>query len=202
MGQLAIKFPATWGGRRRNAGRRPNGDSAGVSHLRRQNLSAHHPVHVTLRMRPRVWSLRSRRSFSRLYASFLAGKDRFGFRLCAFSVLGNHIHLLVEAKDANALARGMQGLSIRIAKALNKMMNRSGAVFADRYHSRVLKTPTEVRRARRYLATNAHEHGLTKRPFADPYCSFTLAPTWGPLPVCQPSTWLLRKGWQRGSPAP
>jgi REP element-mobilizing transposase RayT len=153
-------------------------------------------------MRPGVWSLRSVRSFSRLYACFDEGKDRFGFRLCAFSVLGNHIHLLVEAANARALARGMQGLCIRIAKSLNAMMDRKGAVFADRYHARVLHTPTEVRRARRYLATNAHEHGLLSKPFHDPYCSFTLASRWGAQPVCKPTTWLLRIGWQRGSPVP
>ena len=202
MRQVPIKFPATWGGRRKNAGRPPSGETAGVSHLSREKLSPKHPVHVTLRMRAGVWSLRSQRSFSRLYRCFDTGKERFGTRLCAFSVLGNHIHLLVEAADERALARGMQGICIRIAKALNRMMNRCGRVFGDRYHSRVLKTPTEVRRARRYLATNAYEHGLTQKPFTDGFCSFTLASQWGTPPVCEPSTWLLRKGWQRGSPAP
>ena len=194
-----MKFPAGWGGPRRNAGRKPNGRRAGVSHLKRPNISRNHPVHVTLRMREAAWSLRSVRSFSRLYACFARGKERFGFRLCEFSVLGNHIHLLVEAENERALSRGMQGLCIRIAKALNKMMGRVGAVFSDRYYAHVLETPTEVRRARRYLATNAHEHGLVSRPFGDPYCSFTLAPRWGEKPAATPRTWLLRKGWRRGA---
>src|SRR5437667_10555607 len=103
-------------------------------------------------MRAGMWSMRSVRSFSRLYRCFAAGNNRFGFRLCEFSVLGNHIHLLVEADDKRALARGTQGLCIRSAKALNRMMGRTGRVFADRYHAHVLETPTEVRRVRRYLA--------------------------------------------------
>ena len=202
MGQIAIKFPATWGGRRKGAGRPPKGDKAGVPHLRREKLAASYPVHVTLRMRRGVWSLRSKRSFERLHACFDLAKNRFSFRICAFTVLGNHIHLLVEAANERALAQGVQGLCIRIAKSLNAMMNRRGPVFADRYHSHILRTPTEVRRARRYLATNAFEHRLVSKPFGDPYCSFTLAPNWGNPPVVAPSTWLLRQGWRRGSPSP
>ena len=43
-------------------------------------------------------------------------------RLVHSSVHGNHIHLLIEATDNQGLARGMQGLSTRIAKALNRVM--------------------------------------------------------------------------------
>ena len=202
MAQLNLDFREDHrGGRRKGAGRPPNGEHAGVSHLKREKLSRHHPVHVTLRLHTRLWSLRSVRSFSRLYRCFAAGRDRFGFRLCEFSVLGNHIHLLVEAENEGALARGMQGLCIRIAKSLNKMMDRKGSVFADRYHAHILETPTEVRRARRYLATNAHEHGLAPKPFEDPFCSFSLAPRWGEKPVAAPDSWLLQKGWRRGKKA-
>ena len=50
------------------------------------------------------------------------------------------IHLLMEADDARALARAMQALTIRMAKGLNTLMDRHGRVFADRYHSRSLRT--------------------------------------------------------------
>jgi hypothetical protein len=42
------------------------------------------------------------------------------------------------------LSRALQGLCIRIAKALNAMMERPGGVFADHYWSRLLRTPTEL----------------------------------------------------------
>jgi len=78
--QLALDLP-TWGGRRDGAGRRPAGERSGVSHARRPRLSRHHPVHVTWRMLPHVWNLRSRRAFRRIAAAFAAGCDRDGFRL-------------------------------------------------------------------------------------------------------------------------
>ena len=49
MKQIEFKLP-TWGGKRKNAGRKPNGDKPGVSHLRRPSFAPRHPVHVTLRL--------------------------------------------------------------------------------------------------------------------------------------------------------
>jgi REP element-mobilizing transposase RayT len=112
------------------------------------------PFHVTLRMAPHVYNLRSRRSFRVIAAALRIGGDRFDVRIIEFSVQGNHIHLLVEAPDRRALARAIQGFSIRVARGLNRMMGRSGRVFDDRYHARVLRTPTEVRHAIHYVISN------------------------------------------------
>ena len=69
------------------------------------------------------------------------------------------IHLIVEASDRVALSRGVQGLCIRLARAVNRACGRRGSVFADRYHARALKTPRAVRFALRYVLLNAHKHG-------------------------------------------
>ena len=71
------------------------------------------PLHVTLRMAPHVYNLRSRRSFRVIAAALRLGGDRFDVRVVEFSVQGNHIHLVVEAPNRRALARAVQGLSIR-----------------------------------------------------------------------------------------
>ena len=120
-------------------------------------------------MREDVWQLRTRRCFTALARAFWGGCNRLGFRLVHYSVQGNHMHLLVEAADETSLARGMNGLGVRVAKGLNRVMGRSGKVLDERYHGHILKTPTEVRRARNYLVQNAHAHlGLVG---ADPYSS-------------------------------
>ncbi len=156
--QLELAKTGGWGGRRQGAGRKPKGDKALVSRAKRPRLSRHHPVHVTTRMLPHVWNLRSKRGFRMLREAMSGGSDRFGFRLCDFTIEGNHLHFLVEADSERALSRGMQGLAIRIAKALNRLMQRHGQVFADRYHAHILKTPTEVRHALRYVRANHDSH--------------------------------------------
>jgi REP element-mobilizing transposase RayT len=159
------------------------------------------PLHVTLRMAPHVYNLRSRRSFRVIAAALRVGGDRFGVRIILFSVQGNHIHLVVEAPDRRALGRAIQGLSIRIAKGLNRMMGRTGRVLGDRYHARVLRTPTEVRRAVHYVVENARKHAAQRGEiyapgYVDPYSSAG-APDLA-LPAAQ--TWLLRAGWMRAGP--
>ncbi len=192
--QLSLAKVGGWGGKRRGAGRKPKGDRAGVSHKTRPALSgSEHPVHVTLRVRERVWSLRGSRAFQIVKNSFNRNRDRFGFRLNHFSVQGNHMHLVVEANDKRALARGMQALEIRLALALNRLMGRRGAVFADRYHSHILRTPTEVRNVLRYQLHNRAKHTGVRSSVVDSRTS------WGMIdpPTVAAETWLLREGWKR-----
>jgi putative transposase len=199
--QVAFAF-RTWGGKRAGAGRKPKGDRAGVSHRPRRPFARRTPVHVTLRMAPRVWNLRSRRSFRVLAAALRLGGDRFDVQVVRFSIQGNHIHLLVEAADPTALARAIKGLSVRIAKGLNQMMGTKGPVFADRYHAHVLSSPTEVRRAMTYIADNARKHAAERgevysATYVDPFSSD--APS-DDIVLPAPRTWLVREGWKKGAP--
>src|SRR4051812_15287821 len=174
----------TWGGKRAGAGRKPANGRAGVPHVERPTLPARFPVHVTWRMDAAVWNLRTSRCFRVLERAMYAGAVRFGFRLVHYAVMGNHVHLLVEAPDRRVLGRAMKGLGVRIARALNRVMRRSGRVVGDRYHAHVLKTPSDVKRARMYLLTNAQHH-YGRRMTADPFASRH--------PVVTPRTWLLRR---------
>src|SRR4051794_16276311 len=173
----------TWGGRRRGAGRKPKGSRAGVAHVVRPALAARFPVHVTWRMDRAVWNLRTRRCFGVMQRAMYAGATRFGFRLVHYAVMGNHVHLLVEAPHRAALARALKGLGVRMARALNRVMKRQGRVIGDRYHAHIMRTPSEVKRARAYLSANAqHHYGHVG---ADPFVSQAA--------VVAPRTWLLRR---------
>jgi hypothetical protein len=113
------------------------------------------------------------------------------------------VHLLVEAQDRQARSRGMQALTIRMARALNRMMRRRGTVFAERFHAHVLRTRREVAHALRYVFGNFAHHarswGLQLRAgFCDPFSSvaFFAAEVPAGAPVATPATWLLRVGWR------
>jgi REP element-mobilizing transposase RayT len=209
--QLRLKLPKprTHGGERKGAGRRPKGERAGVSHHGRDEVTKETPVHVTLRVLPHVWNLRSGRSLTAIASALEGMKGWREFRVVHFSLQGEHLHLLVEADDNRALSEGMQGLTVRIAKALNRMMGRHGTVFADRYHAHVLRTPTEVRNALAYVLLNHRSHMLRigARTDAAPLDRFTSAASFdgwsdgpGPQPptvTSPPQSWLLRAGWRR-----
>ena len=188
-----------------------------MSHLRRVALSGRVPVHVTLRVVDGLGSLRKGPARRAIFRALAGGCERFGFRLVHFSIQSNHVHLLCEAQDARALSRGLQGLSIRIAKALNRKLDRRGRVFSDRYHARPLRTPREVRVALAYVLGNARHHQPTRASgWVDPCSSAPFFKGWrqdaaivtdqhvveelcpdGRLPFVPPSTWLLATSWKR-----
>jgi putative transposase len=206
LGQLSLALPCR-GGKRRGAGRKPTRATAGISHKQRPALPARFPVHVTLRVKAEVWNLRSRRSFRRIAAAFRGVRNRRTFRLSEYAILGNHLHLIVEANDRSCLARGLQALEIRVAKALNKMMDRHGAVFADRYHAHILRTPTEVANALRYVRGNFSVHAARQGDpvlvVPDEYSSAALInlalPHEQDGPLVSPArTWLLSTGFRLG----
>src|SRR6478752_9511090 len=182
--KLRAKPKVRWGGARKGAGRpRKDGTrSKGVPHLVRPLLAKRFPVHVTWRINRTVWSLRSHRFFTVLQSAMYAG-EKPGFRVVHYSFQKDHIHLIVEAVDRVALSRGMQGLGIRVARAVNYLMRRSGNVVSDRYHANILLNPTMVHNARNYLLTNAFKHYRIVGP--DPFASHR--------PVTPPETWLLRQ---------
>jgi REP element-mobilizing transposase RayT len=123
-------------------------------------------VHVTLRIVTGLPSLRGA-IFGTVRRAMAEGQERFGFRLVHFSVQSNHVHLIAEAADRRALSRGMQGLSIRVARAVNGVLSRKGKVFADRYHARALTTPRAAYFALRYVLLNARKHQRSHRAALD-----------------------------------
>ena len=143
-----------------------------------------------------VGFLRSARRYRAIERALRVAKELYGVRIIHFSVQGNHLHLLVEADDAESLSRAMQSLAVRLVWALNRAAGRRGRVFADRYHSRALATRREVANALNYVLQNFRHH--LREDVApqgvDPcssavWINLPLAPD---APIVPARTWLLR----------
>ena len=194
----------SWGGARRGAGRKPTGPKARVPHGTREALAARHPVHVTARLRAGLPSLRRDASRIALERALARGAERFRFRLTQYSLQSNHVHLIAEANDRHSLSRGLQALFVRVARTLNRLWRRRGAVFADRYHARQLATPREVRNALVYVLQNARHHHGRRAVGVDLFSSGRWFDGWkqrvatvAASPIAAARTWLLREGWRR-----
>lgn len=201
--QLAFVI-RTHGGPRPGAGRKRVAPRSSVPHRPRAPHDPHHPVHVTLRAGALPVSLRANRVFPALRAA-LAHASRSSFRVIAFSVQADHLHLVVETDASRRLTTGLQGLAIRIAKAINRVLGRRGAVWAERYHARALTTPRAVRHALVYVLQNWRKHRRAVGGF-DPCSSAAWFSGWRnpsrqpattSSPVAMARTWLARWGWRR-----
>ncbi len=204
--QLALPLfsHAGWGGRRAGAGRRrAPGTCPSVPHRARPSHKASHPLHLTLRVRSGLPSLRGIEVFPAVHAA-LARAQRAGFRVNAFSVQDDHVHLIVEAAGPVDLASGARGLQIRLARAINRATARRGRAMGDRYHVRALRTPREVRFCLVYVLHNLAKHQPTAATVRDP-CSSAgsfdgyrdAAQGETDAAARPPRTWLLRVGWRR-----
>ena len=138
------------GGPRPGAGR-PRGPRPRVLHRERGAVPVHCPIHVTLRVRPGVPSLRGGAFVREFRRSLAEASERGDFRVAHYSLQGDHAHLIVEAHGKEALARGMMSIGARLARAVNRVGRRSGPVLDGRYHHRSLRSPREVRRALAYV---------------------------------------------------
>jgi REP element-mobilizing transposase RayT len=188
------------------------GQTVGLS-----EFAARYPVHATWRLVSGVASLR-RDFLARIARGAIRQSQSETFRVVEFSVQTNHLHLLVEANGAAALADGMQTLGVRLALRLNRKLGRRGKLFATRYHARVLRTPRDVRKVVRYVLLDARHHArrALARRWIDPYSSAPWFTGWArpldtstrpvrdlvrePRPTAAARTWLLATGWRRHGP--
>ena len=221
-GQVELVF-RTHGGKRQGAGRKPKGKRPGASHAARPEHDPRHPVHVTMRVVGSASGLRRKDTYSALREATIVTARREDFRIVHMSIQRDHIHLIVEADSKRALSKGMKGYSISAARQINKAITarggdrRTGKVIADRYHARPLTSPRAVRNALAYTLSNWRHHGEDRAPFArtwnvDPFSSgatffdwkeledspvlWPLPPTYHPLIVLRPRTWLLQS-WHK-----
>jgi putative transposase len=176
-----------------------------------------------MRVVPVVGSLRRRVMYKAMRDASITAALRERFRIVHISIQRTHVHMLAEADDQLALARGMQGFQISAARNINtalgvdKYRRRRGQVFADRYHVEVITSPKRARHAISYVLNNWRKHredkqGLASTWLVDPFSSGISFPDWqelegsdwmwpiratyDPLVVYRPKTWLLREGWK------
>lgn len=137
-------------------------------------------------------------------------------RVVHVSIQRDHIHLLVEADDREALARGMRAFQISLAKRINRAVSspakkrRRGQIFVDRYESFVLETPREVRDALVYVLNAWRRYEKASPGALDPYSTALVFDGWkepitdrdtssfAPFVIWPPRTTLLTTRWRAG----
>ena len=176
-----------------------------ITHQPRPKLGKQKVLHLTIKLRDGLPSLRRERAFAAVKRSFFKYSCGEGFRLVHFSVQSNHIHLIAEADSKPALSRAMQKLGISLAKRLDRLWKNAGRIYKERYHQRILELPMQVRHALLYVIQNAKHHGsITGEPL-DPFSSAEYFDGFAGVEAKAPPTgllasataWLLTRGWRR-----
>ena len=221
------QLPLDWrtdrrGGKREGAGRKKTGRCSDAPHRKRPAVRTYEVQHVVLRTRRDVPRLRRGKTYQAIARALRHTLGESAFRVCHTSIQRNHLHFLIEANDKDALSHGMRSLAITAARAINRVLGRSGKAFAYRYHATAISSPRQMRNALSYVLNNWRRHDedesceAAHRAALDPYSTALAFRGWRervfalptrhesagyePLPAAAPETWLLRVGWERHGP--
>ncbi len=89
--------------------------------------------------------------------------ERYGWRVLAYCLMDNHVHLLVETPEPN-LAEGMQWLNGHYGRYYNDRHDRCGHLFQGRYKALRQRTDAQLLQTLRYIVLNPVEAGICELP--------------------------------------
>lgn len=99
----------------------------------------------------------------RFYLLLQEGTHRFGYRIHAFCLMTNHIHLALQVGDI-PLSRAMQNLSFRYTRWINWREKRSGHLFQGRYKAVLVDGESYLLELVRYIHLNPVRAGMVASP--------------------------------------
>jgi REP element-mobilizing transposase RayT len=88
-------------------------------------------------------------------------REELEFHVIAYCVMNNHMHLLLKADD-DKLEIIMKKLNVKYAMYYNKVEDRYGHVFQDRFKSEIVEDESYLLGALRYIHNNPVKAGMIK----------------------------------------
>jgi len=89
--------------------------------------------------------------------------------LLCWVLMPDHWHGLLQMADDDDLSRWVLASKSRMAKACNRALRRTGAVWARAFHDHALRDDEDLLRVARYLVANPVRAGLVSRLGDYPY---------------------------------
>jgi putative transposase len=101
----------------------------------------------------------------------------------AYTLMANHVHLLLQAPKTDALGRPLRWFLTQTAKAFHKARGRRGHFWERRYHACLVEDELYALAALRYLDWNPVRAGLVADPSTYPWSSCATYAVGTPNPV-------------------
>lgn len=98
------------------------------------------------------------------------GVEKYGHRIHAFCLMGNHIHLLVQVGNTS-LSKLIHNLSFRYSQFFNRRYQKIGHLFQGRFRAVLIQEEAYFLRLLRYIHMNPIRAYLVKEPEEYPWSS-------------------------------
>jgi REP element-mobilizing transposase RayT len=107
-------------------------------------------------------------------------KDKTGFELFSFCLMGNHAHLLLKENE-EPLSQVFRCLGVRYVRWFNDKYQRSGHLFQDRFKSQPVQSDAYFISVIRYIHNNPVKAGICDEPESYEWSSLRLLKDLDPL---------------------
>lgn len=99
-------------------------------------------------------------------------KKRFGLDVFHYSLMDNHVHLIVQSAGEMALSRGMHGLNLTYAQHFRSKYGGIGHFWQDRFKSFLIERESYLLECGRYVELNSVRARKFRDPGEDRWSSF------------------------------
>ena len=140
-------------------------------------------IHLVARCNNQKFYLTTAEDFNLLLAHLQELIRTYEITVYAYTLMSNHVHLLMQAPTHEALGRPLRWWMTETARAFHKARGRRGHFWERRYRSCLVEADTYALAALRYLDRNAVRAGLVDDPTIYPWSSCAAYALGAPNPV-------------------
>lgn len=97
-------------------------------------------------------------------------------KIIAYCIMNNHAHMLIKAVNVTELSKYMHRLNCKYALYYNKIHNRVGYVFRDRFRTEGIYTERQFYNCIKYIYDNPVKAGICRKPEDYPYSNYKQIP--------------------------
>ncbi|MDR3303193.1 MAG: transposase [Treponema sp.] len=110
--------------------------------------------HVTSQIDHGDWALQEAAIKQMFLDMVMIAKKKFQFKLWNFMIMDNHIHFLIKPGDGVSLSKIMQWLKCNFAKKWNKLHDRTGHLWGERFFSEIIEDESHLEVVSAYIDRN------------------------------------------------
>jgi putative transposase len=133
-----------------------------MGHLRELKDGA--TYHVTSEINRNEMELQQSRIKTMFLTFVKRAKQKYPFQLFDFSIMDNHVHLLIKPERGESLSKIMQWLKGNFAKYWNKVHHKQGGhLWGKRFFSKIIDDVRQFLRVLEYIDENPKRAGMVAR---------------------------------------
>ncbi|MEW6357647.1 MAG: transposase [Planctomycetota bacterium] len=120
--------------------------------------------HVTTRGNNRERVFLDEEDFKRYKSLLRRYRAKFEFKLYAYTLMPNHVHILLETTTGGSISKIMHAINTAYAMYFNNRYDHTGHVWQGRFHSAIVDSEDYLLEVKRYMDLNPVRAAIAKNP--------------------------------------